>query len=752
MKNTQTKKYKLSLFLTLALIITISVTSILTINAAYNYYHIKNRIIDEIKDNSNEAILSLKSNITNLIISYSINEYEKLIINELQSKDIFAIIVKDYAMGKILGKDVYITGKIKNSEVNILDYNIKDKNQNKLLENAFFTKSVNITNSSNEILGTLSIYITNNEIEKELKKIVSDTLFNTILLSIFLTLFLYISIRYYILNPISNIINTINDGDGTGIPNTLIPDSSSKEVSALTNSINTMIKSIKTSRDNLEKNEHRLEYLLELSPIAVRIAKNRGEYVIFANKAYSKLLHLKEGTISGKNPKDYYVNKDTYEHIIKTLENGDRIYNIMIELNIENKQTWALASYMNIDFDGEKAIIGWFYDVTNEKVNEASLYKALELQTTIFDNSGYLMISTDKNGIIQQFNKEAEKLLGYEAKEVINIHTPEIFHLKSEIILKAEYLSKELNKKIQKGFEVFVEKTKLGLKNENEWTYISKKGEHIPVLLNITALKNKNDETYGYLGIAQDISQRKALESQSKLASMGEMIGNIAHQWRQPLSMISTIASGILVKNELNITDNVDVSSNMEKIISQTKYLSNTIDDFRNFIKENNDKERISLVNTIEKSLSIIKPSISNNHINLIVNLKDDIYIDGFENQLIQAFINILNNAKDALKEKTVDKDKLIFVETQFIKDELFLIIKDSAGGIKDDIIHKIFEPYFTTKHKSIGTGIGLSMAYQIIAEHHNATIEVFNSTYEYNDKTHTGAYFQITFKDACLI
>ena len=98
---------------------------------------------------------------------------------------------------------------------------------------------------------------------------------------------------------------------------------------------------------------------------------------------------------------------------------------------------------------------------------------------------------------------------------------------------------------------------------------------------------------------------------------MGEMIGNIAHQWRQPLSMISTIASGIIVKNELMAMDPNDIVLNMEKIINQTKYLSNTIDDFRNFIKDNNEKERISIVATVETALSILKPSIKNNKIKL---------------------------------------------------------------------------------------------------------------------------------------
>ena len=752
MKQSQLNKIKHSLFLTLGIIIVTTVTIIMTMNAIYTYTNTKNKIVTKIKNDSEDTAKSIKNNLASLITSYSINEYDQLIFNEIKSKDIFAIIVKDYKMGKILGNDTFMSGKIKYSDSNIVDFDSTNKLQNKELQNCYFINTSNITNSNNQILGTISIYINSENLNDELSKIIKESLINTILISLLLIVFLLLPIKYYILEPISNIIDIISNGDKDGIPKNLIPNSNNKEINALVNSINIMIKAIKDSRSVLKTQENRLEYLLEMSPIAVRIAKNRGEYVIFANKAYSKLLHQEKSTTSGRNPKDYYADKSTYENIMKVLDKDERIYNMLVELNIENATVWALASYMNIEFDGEKAAIGWFYDVTNEKENEAKLFQALELQTTIFDNSGYLMISTDTNGIIKQFNHEAEKLLGYKAEEVVNKCTPEIFHLKSEIIQKAEHFSKELNIKVEPGFETFIVKTKMGQKNEYEWTYISKNGEHIPVLLSITALKNKANERYGYLGIAQDISQRKLLESQSKLASMGEMIGNIAHQWRQPLSMISTIASGIIVKNEFQKIVPSDITIDMEKILNQTKYLSNTIDDFRNFIKDNNDKERISIVTTIEKSLSIIKSSIKNNHINLIVNLKDDLFIDGFENQLIQAFINIINNAKDALKEKKLDEDKYIFVETQKIKEELILIIKDNAGGIDDNIMHKIFEPYFTTKHKSIGTGIGLSMTHQIIVEHHNATIEVFNSTYTYNDKQFTGAYFQITFSDTCSL
>ena len=136
-----------------------------------------------------------------------------------------------------------------------------------------------------------------------------------------------------------------------------------------------------------------------------------------------------------------------------------------------------------------------------------------------------------------------------------------------------------------------------------------------------------------------------------------------------------------------------------------------------------------------------------NNNIKIISNLKDDMKINGYENELIQSFINIINNARDAIKEHIKnDEDRLIFITTLKDKDSLIITIKDSGGGIDDNLIERIFEPYFTTKHHNLGTGIGLSMTYKMITQRHNALIEVYNEEYAYNNKKYFGACFRIIF------
>ena len=201
------------------------------------------------------------------------------------------------------------------------------------------------------------------------------------------------------------------------------------------------------------------------------------------------------------------------------------------------------------------------------------------------------------------------------------------------------------------------------------------------------------------------------------------------------------------MRSEYEQLEGYGIVPDMDVITKQAQYLSKTIDDFRNFIRNTEHKVDFSIKNSLKTTVSILHSAMINNHINLILNLTDDITLHGYENELIQAFINIINNAKDAINENVKnDEDKFIFIKTQLINDKLELTIKDSGGGIPEKIIHRVFEPYFTTKHQSVGTGIGLSMVYKIITERHPSTITVENQEYQYNNKHYKGACFRIIF------
>ncbi|MEA2050038.1 MAG: ATP-binding protein [Campylobacterota bacterium] len=249
------------------------------------------------------------------------------------------------------------------------------------------------------------------------------------------------------------------------------------------------------------------------------------------------------------------------------------------------------------------------------------------------------------------------------------------------------------------------------------------------------------------LEVDKNTKQERELFQQSKQAALGDMIGNIAHQWRQPLSAISTSASGMQLTHYAGMLKDEDFIDYTDAIINNAKYLSQTIDDFRDFIKSDKKNVRFNLSESIEKCMAIVNSSINNHNLNIQINVEDDLYINNYENELQQAIINIFSNAKDALKDNQIDSDdRIIFIDAHKVVDKVNIVITDTAGGIDENILEKIFEPYFTTKHQSQGTGLGLYMTHQIIIESMKGAIFVENSTFEYNNKTYTGAKFTIEF------
>ena len=241
--------------------------------------------------------------------------------------------------------------------------------------------------------------------------------------------------------------------------------------------------------------------------------------------------------------------------------------------------------------------------------------------------------------------------------------------------------------------------------------------------------------------ITKNYEKNKILFQQNKMAAMGEMIGNIAHQWRQPLSMITTVASSVKLKKELGVLEEEDCDEAFTHIVETANYLSNTIDDFQYYFSPNKSKNNFNTKDLIDKALKLCKMDFKEKNIHIIKNV-DNLKLVNFENELLQVIINILNNAKDELFKK--DIERYIFINAYKEDGNYFINIKDNAGGISEEIIDRIFEPYFTTKHKSKGTGLGLYMSQEIMIKHIGGTIGVFNEKYTYKDEDFTGARFEI--------
>lgn len=225
-------------------------------------------------------------------------------------------------------------------------------------------------------------------------------------------------------------------------------------------------------------------------------------------------------------------------------------------------------------------------------------------------------------------------------------------------------------------------------------------------------------------------AQDKLIMVQSRHAAMGEMISMIAHQWRQPLSVIAMQANNILADLEFDELQAHTLNKEMNDILHQTQHLSKTIDDFREFFRPGKNKEECLAQDVMEECFTIIGKSLENNNIEILKNYQNDRLLLIYSRELLQVLVNIVKNAKDVLVEKK-ETDRQLSVEIFEKKLEknqyLQISITDNAGGVKEELQHKIFEPYFSTKGVQSGTGLGLYMSKLIIEKHMNGKIAVHN-------------------------
>ncbi len=342
----------------------------------------------------------------------------------------------------------------------------------------------------------------------------------------------------------------------------------------------------------------------------------------------------------------------------------------------------------------------------------------------IFKNSidGIAILDLQSNFL--NFNDAYLKMTGFSKEELLSKSCIELS------IPEDMEKSKNLIKKIkEKGYIKDFEKTCL-----------VKNGKRVIVNMSISLMPDGERIIIS----SKDITQSKNIEHQTRLASLGEMIGNIAHQWRQPLSVISTSATGMQVQKEHNILSDETFNETCESINRNVQYLSRTIDDFRDFVKNDSKLVEFDLKECTGNFLNLVDSTIKLEGLEVHLDLESDIEILGTPNKLIQSFLNIFNNAKDELHKKEM-KNKLIFIKEKVEKGSIVITMRDNAGGIPEDILPKIFEPYFTTKHKSQGTGLGLHMCYNLIVNGMNGTINAYNVDFEYEGESYKGAEFKIT-------
>ena len=218
----------------------------------------------------------------------------------------------------------------------------------------------------------------------------------------------------------------------------------------------------------------------------------------------------------------------------------------------------------------------------------------------------------------------------------------------------------------------------------------------------------------------------------ARLAAMGEMIGNIAHQWRQPLNALTVLIQSFGIKNMNGNLTQEFIDKQVEEGLRLANQMSTTIEDFKNFFSPHKEREYFGVVKALRETLDLVEFFCKDEHIDIRLIAKEEIRVYGYSNEFSQVILNLLNNARDNFKHKNMQKDRriIIKVEKRNHPEPVVLIsFMDNGGGIDEHIIDRIFEPYFTTKHKSTGTGIGLYMSKQIIEKQMHGLMTVKNIT-----------------------
>ncbi len=397
---------------------------------------------------------------------------------------------------------------------------------------------------------------------------------------------------------------------------------------------------------------------------------------------------------------------------------------------------FSLGKKLHTDDSSE---FGRLYDEINVMFErlEHSL-EAQKIAAVAFETQSGMTI-TDKDQKILQVNKAFTKITGYTKEEVIG---------KTPSILKSGLHDEKFYQDMYRALEI--DKIWIG-----EIANRHKNGDIVSEHLIIQAVLDEKNQVKYYIASFLDITNQKIIEAkltehekmliqQSKMAQMGEMLENIAHQWRQPLSLITTSATGLKAQKKFAILDEELMDESLDIITASALHLSETIDDFRNFYKDDKVLKEFNIKNAVRKAIKLLMAKFKNKDITFVEDF-EDISFEGYENELIQVFINILNNARDELIKKE-NIERVIKIKTYQTDSHIVIEFHDNAGGIPTDILPNIFESHFTTKEEDEGTGIGLYMS-RIIIENMQGRIEASNEEINFKNVIYQGAKFTIAFK-----
>ena len=428
---------------------------------------------------------------------------------------------------------------------------------------------------------------------------------------------------------------------------------------------------------------------------------------------------------------------------------------IVLKIKEYSKKGFEEEAFINIstvERNNFYILINRLKEIQNNKLKDSE-EKLKKLQENVFLNNYYIVFGFIFIGIlgillditiirviikqienlesgVKEFLKYLTNPLDYKENLHIDINSYDELGLLSNAINKKVKVIKE---NLDEDYKLIEEAT-LTLEHLKQGK-LGNRLEEVAKSKELNVLKNVMNEMIINLEkkVKEEILQRtnneKLLIQQSKLAAMGEMIENIAHQWRQPLGEINAVLMELQTISTYGKLEKEHLLESIKTCNKITEHMSNTISDFQSFFKPTKNKIDFSVLDACKKAISIIDDSLKNNNIDLVFDIKDDNIINGYPNEFSHAILNIISNAKDVLVLRKISNPKII-LSIKVGKRFTIIKIEDNAGGIHLENIDSVFEPYFTTKHTKRGTGIGLYMTKMIIENNMHGFVKVLNTTY----------------------